>query len=108
MDLLSSPGFSRLLLLQGPLYFVYAGQHAMTTPCFVRPWIQLNRANPHHYFDATLTGGLAGAISRTATAPIDRLRMLQQVNNSRSLLSMRKVRPQTSGRQAPPVPDFCW
>jgi hypothetical protein len=39
-------------------------------------------------------GGLAGAISRTATAPIDRLRMLQQVNSSRSLLSMRKVRPE--------------
>ncbi len=71
------------------------GSNAVSTPCMVQSWMQLNRAHVHRCYDVTLSGGLAGAISRTATAPIDRLRMLQQVNNSRSLLSMRKASPQT-------------
>lgn len=36
-------------------------------------------------------GGLAGALSRTATAPMDRLRMLQQVHRGSGVLSMRQV-----------------
>jgi solute carrier family 25 phosphate transporter 23/24/25/41 len=37
-----------------------------------------------------LAGGLAGALSRTATAPMDRLRMLQQVHRGSGVLSMRQ------------------
>ncbi len=36
-------------------------------------------------------GGVAGALSRTATAPMDRLRMLQQVHRSTKRLTMRQV-----------------
>ena len=44
-------------------------------------------------------GGFAGALSRTATAPMDRLRMLQQVHRGKEVLSLRQVPP-----AAPPGP----
>lgn len=53
-------------------------------------WHAVQDTNPLRVAKLLLSGGLAGAVSRTATAPIDRLKMLLQVEEKAQGMSLRQ------------------
>lgn len=54
-----------------------------------RPYLGVVDGGPFRVYKLLLSGGLAGAISRTATAPMDRLKMILQVQEDAKGMSMR-------------------